>query len=210
MTVERLPRVRDPERRERILGAAAELIAERGFQGVNMDEIGTAAGIVGSGVYRHFDRKSAILVELFERIVDGLVADAETALREGSDPSAVLRQLVEGQIRFTVDERILCRVYLNEAHHLPTADQRRLRWKQRHYIDLWQDVLMGLRHDLTAARAQLLVNIAIGGIHSVLRSEPDFSDPGLTEELAAAAERVLAVPEDPAGIAAPESVSTQT
>ena len=62
--------VRDPDRRERILRAAAELIAQRGYLGVNLADIGTAAGIVGSGIYRHFDSKAAILVEMFDRVVD--------------------------------------------------------------------------------------------------------------------------------------------
>ena len=42
------PRRRDPDRAERILAAAARLIASRGFHGVGMAEIGAEAGIVGS------------------------------------------------------------------------------------------------------------------------------------------------------------------
>jgi AcrR family transcriptional regulator len=50
----------DPERKvrkERILAEAATLIARRGYLGVNLADIGGAAGIVGSGIYRHFDRR---------------------------------------------------------------------------------------------------------------------------------------------------------
>lgn len=173
-------RVRDPERRERILDAAAELIGRRGYLGTNLADIGTAAGIVGSGIYRHFDNKAAILVELFDRIVDRLVDDAETSLRGSRSPSATLVALVNDQVRFTINERLLCQVYLQESRNLPERDLRRLRWKQRHYIDLWQEALGMVRPELTSAQRQVVVHAAISIIQSVLR----FHSPMAESELA--------------------------
>ena len=40
-------RTRDPERKERILAAAADLIAQKGYHAVSIAEIGAAAGITG-------------------------------------------------------------------------------------------------------------------------------------------------------------------
>src|SRR5690349_2366764 len=57
-------RRRDPARKERILVAAAALGAARGFDAISMADIGAEAGIVGSGIYRHFDSKTAILVAM--------------------------------------------------------------------------------------------------------------------------------------------------
>jgi AcrR family transcriptional regulator len=59
-------RTRDPERKERILAAAADLIAQKGYHAVSIAEIGAAAGIIGSGIYRHFESKSSVLVDLFD------------------------------------------------------------------------------------------------------------------------------------------------
>lgn len=162
-------RVRDPERRERILAEATTLIARHGYRGVNLADIGSAAGIVGSGIYRHFDSKAAILVELFDRVVDRLIVDAEKSLQASEGSATTLAALVRGQVRFTIDERALCQVYLQEARSLPDKDIRRLRWKQRHYIDLWQEALASLREDLTPAQVQVLVHAAISAIHSSLR-----------------------------------------
>ena len=47
--------------------AAAALGAPRGFDAISMADIGAKAGIVGSGVYRHFDSKTAILVAMADR-----------------------------------------------------------------------------------------------------------------------------------------------
>jgi AcrR family transcriptional regulator len=162
-------RVRDPERKERILEAAATLIARHGYLGVNVTDIGAAAGIVGSGLYKHFDSKVAILVALFDQVVDRLIVDAEQSLRTSESAEGTLAALVRGQIRFTVAERSLCQVYLAESRNLPDQDLRRLRWKQRHYIDLWQEALSSVRQDLTPAQVQVLVHAAISAAQSWLR-----------------------------------------
>jgi AcrR family transcriptional regulator len=179
-------RVRDPERKERILTEAATLIARHGYLGVNLADIGAAAGIVGSGVYRHFDNKVAILVALFDRVVDRLIADAEESLRRSDSTETTLAALVRGQVRFTITERALCQVYLQESRNLPEQDSRRLRWKQRHYIDLWQEALLSVREDLTPAQVQVLVHAAISAVHSWLRYRNHMEE----AEVAAFLERV--------------------
>jgi AcrR family transcriptional regulator len=194
--------VRDPERKARILDAAAQLIAQYGFFGVNLTDIGTAAGIVGSGIYRHFDSKAAILVELFDRVVDRLVTDAESALQGSADPAETLGALVRGQVRFTIEERRLCQVYLQESRNLPEGDLRRLRWKMRHYIDLWQDVLGAIRPELTPPERQVLVHTTISGMHSVLRFRSPLPEDELARFMESVARHTLgldAVPVSPTG-----------
>ena len=56
--------------------AAAALGAQRGFDAISMADIGAEAGIVGSGVYRHFDSKTAILVAMADRVMDRLMTRA--------------------------------------------------------------------------------------------------------------------------------------
>ena len=46
--------MRDPARKDRILTAAANLVAQKGYHAVSMTEIGTTAGITGPAIYRHF------------------------------------------------------------------------------------------------------------------------------------------------------------
>lgn len=179
-------RARDPRRKERVLVAAAELIARNGYLGVNMTDIGAAVGITGSGIYRHFKSKAAILLALFDTVVDRLIADAEQVARTVQDPRTVLECLVRDHISFTISERQLCLVYLQESRNLPPADLRHLRWKQRHYVDLWQDALLSIRDDISAEHGQVVVHACIAGIHSVLRYEPALDD----QELRASLERV--------------------
>jgi AcrR family transcriptional regulator len=184
-------RIRDPERRERILAAAAELIARHGYLGVSLSDIGAAAGIVGSGIYRHFDTKVAILVELFDRVVDRLVAEAENMLRTAEQPDVALSWLVRQQVEFTMGERVLCEVYLQESRNLPDRDLRRLKWKQRHYVDLWLDLLRSVHPGLGPGEAQVRVHGAISAAHSVLTYHAHLDDAELAHCLESVACRIL-------------------
>jgi AcrR family transcriptional regulator len=160
-------RTRDPDRRVRILRVAASLLAERGFHGVSMADIGGAAGIVGSGVYRHFDSKSAVLVALLDEVMDRLLQTASDAAGSGRDERAVLADLVHGQVLFAVDDRALLQLYQREVHSLPDTDRRRLRRLQRHYVEEWVHVLVELRPELTDGLARASVHAAIGAVQSV-------------------------------------------
>jgi AcrR family transcriptional regulator len=57
---------------ERLLGAAMELFAEKGYERTTVGEIQEAAGLTfGSGaLYKHFPSKQAVLAEGIERFVD--------------------------------------------------------------------------------------------------------------------------------------------
>jgi AcrR family transcriptional regulator len=171
------PRTRDPARKERILLAAADLIALKGYHTVSIMDLGAAAGITGSAIYRHFGSKSAVLVELFDRVIDALLRDAqETVLNQG-DLQKALTHLIAGQVEFVVANRALAQVYHLEVNNLPHEDRRRLRRKQRLYVEEWVHLVAELRSNLTDAEARAVVHAAIAAIQSAL-----FHSVGLTED----------------------------
>lgn len=170
-------RTRDPDRKNRILQAAAELVGNRGFHSVSIADIGAAAGITGSGVYRHFDSKSAILVALFDQVIDNLLRDEQQILAANNDLADALDLLIAGQVEFVVADRQLAQVYYNEINNLPEDDRRRLRRKQRLYLEEWVHLTDELRVDLSDTDARAIVHAAIGAIQS-----PLFHHTGLAED----------------------------
>jgi AcrR family transcriptional regulator len=74
------------ERRERTIGAlltaATELMAERGYAAVTVDEIVTRAGVAKGAFYHHFASKAALL----DRLVDDLQAAVARELSEHRTP----------------------------------------------------------------------------------------------------------------------------
>lgn len=70
----------DPERRERIIGATLDLIAEQGVAGVSHRKVAARAGVpLGSMTY-HFQSREALLHEAFTRFSGTVVALFEERL----------------------------------------------------------------------------------------------------------------------------------
>lgn len=186
-------RTRDPERKNRILTAAADLVARKGYHAVSIAEIGAAAGITGSGVYRHFDSKSAVLVALFDRVIDNLLRDEQEILSHNEDLSHTLDLLITGQVQFVVDDRELAQVYYNEINNLPDEDRRGLRRKQRLYLEEWVHLVNELRDDLSDTDSRAVVHAAIGAIQSPLFHNTGLAQDRLRVLLTEAARAILGI-----------------
>ncbi len=102
-----------------------------------MQDLGAAAGIVGSGVYRHFESKVAILAELTNGVLEGLVDGARASGRARRRRRRTLAALVDFHLEFALDQSDLIAVYLGEERNLSDADRRRGRRKQRTYLGEW-------------------------------------------------------------------------
>ena len=174
-------RVRDPGRKQRILAAAAALGARRGFHAISMADIGAEAGIVGSGIYRHFGSKASILVAMLDQVMDRIANGGAEVMAAGGSDGFVLSELVRDHIATAIEHREVLAVYHREIHTLPEEDRRRLRRRQRHYIEDWVHLLAPLRRDLTDGELRLAVHAAIGAIQSTL-----FFRSGLPRERLAA------------------------
>lgn len=121
-------------REQLILQAAERLFAERSFDGVGVDAIARAAGIVGSGVYRHFASKEEILAALIDQATDALL----TSIGEPrDDPREELHNLVESHVTFALTHDRLAYIWQREQHILTEDRQRSAIRRQRRYIDRW-------------------------------------------------------------------------
>ena len=186
-------RTRDPDRKEKILRAAADLVARNGFHSVSMSDIGSEAGITGSGIYRHFDGKSSILVALFDLAMDDLRRQEREILDHATDLGQALSELIDGQVEFAVGSRQLAQVYYNEIRNLPDEDQVRLRRKQRLYLEEWVHIVRELHPDLDDAEARAIVHAAIGAIQSTLFHNIGLPADRLRAVLTRAARSVLSL-----------------
>lgn len=183
-------------RREKILSAAIELFRDQGFHAVGIDEIGAAAGITGPGVYRHYTNKHALLVAIFDRVADDLVAAADRIVAATATPEEALRALVDFHTDFALHDRSLIAVYMQEERSLPAMDRRRIRHRQRSYLEQWVTQLTAVQPELAPNEALALVHGAIGVIASVASYEPKVARERLHELLTSKATRLLLDPLD--------------
>ncbi len=163
--------------------AAAALGAQRGFDAISMADIGAEAGIVGSGIYRHFDSKTAILVAMADRVMDRLMKAADEIIAASRGERECLSMLVRDHIEVALTDRDALAVYHREVRTLPEDERRRLSRLQRHYIEEWAHLLAPLRPDLADGEVRLAVHAAIGAIQSTLFFRSGLADERLTELL---------------------------
>jgi AcrR family transcriptional regulator len=138
---------------ERILTAAMKLFRKRGFHRVAVADIGTAVGISGPAVYKHFAGKDEILSVLFLRAMERL--EARTDL-EDPDPWARLDAMVDTLVGWTLVERDLVLIYLREDRSLGAPVQRSLRRHVEAHMRRWSAVIAACRPDLPAADVETL------------------------------------------------------
>lgn len=194
-------------RREHYLNAAAELFAERGYHAVGIDDIGEATGVTGPAIYRHFSSKSALLVGLFNKLTDELVARATEIVGSTSTPEEALRSLIRYQTEMCVYDRAVISVYLTEFRSLPADDQRTLRIKQRPYLFEWMRTLGKIHPAYSEGQLRALVHASIGVSQSVVYYNSQMDDTELIDVVAKAAEATLAIP--PAEVAVMTGASSQ-
>ena len=161
------PAPRRRSRRDEILQIAVGLFASRGYHGVSMDDIGSAAGVTGPALYHHFAGKEAMLVA-------ALIPDSESLLHGGrdrvarhtGDADAALADLIDFHVEFALANPAVIALHLHELDRLPEEPRRQIRRLQRLYVEEWVGVLGRLRPGLDAAEARVLAHAAFGLMNS--------------------------------------------
>ncbi len=154
-------------RREEILQIAVGLFATRGYHGVSMDDIGTAAGVTGPALYHHFAGKEAMLAAALRPVSEGLLSGGrERVAAHNGDPKAALTSLVEFHVGFALANPAVIALQLHELDRLPEQPRREIRRLQRLYVEEWVAVLLRLRPELDAAESRVLAHAAFGLMNS--------------------------------------------
>lgn len=146
---------------QRILDAAERLFFERSFDGVGVDEIGKAAGLSGSAIYRHFESKNEILAVMFDRAVDSLLTRVPSA---PDDPQEQLRALVYAHVGFAQANPRLAAVWAKEQHCLTEPYRRAHHRRQQGYLTIWTSCLSRCYPQRSAED----VLLAVLGVHALL------------------------------------------
>jgi len=77
-----------------IISAAAEVFAEKGFEGARVDEIARRAGINKAMLYYHLGDKKALYGAVLQQFLSGAWREAEEAVRASQSSDERLRALV--------------------------------------------------------------------------------------------------------------------
>jgi AcrR family transcriptional regulator len=126
MTATRRPQRRAIETRDRLIEAAIEEFADKGFEGASTREIASRAGVAQSAVPYHFKTKDLLWRAAGERLFQLLQERLTSRLQglEGVDVVTTGRLLLTELVRFAATHPELHRFMLQEG----TAPSERLEW----------------------------------------------------------------------------------
>ncbi|MGA9494072.1 MAG: helix-turn-helix domain-containing protein [Mycobacterium sp.] len=150
--------------RERILDAAAEIAAERGYEGASIALVSAKCGLPASSIYWHFTNKDDLIAAVIERsFADWLKAwevPDEGAARDRLAGMAM--QIAKALLDSPDFLRLGLMLALERRPVEPRARAMFLQTRAQ-TCDQLSETMGGFARDLTGAQIQLLVTYAMAG-----------------------------------------------
>lgn len=153
---------RRPNRVDQILDVAVTLFDRNGYYATGMDNIGSAAGLTGPAIYRHFKSKEEILARLVTERATRSLERATVIAMEVNGPNERLHELIEFYVDELVGNPELARVAFYDRRTLSGATKESVMRLERRHIDIWIRALRDVRPDLTAPEARVIVQGMVG------------------------------------------------
>lgn len=172
-------------RRERLTVEAIAQFYARGYHDVTIEDIASAVELTPSGVYRHFESKSAILLEACERAAAELEGARERARVVSGSPREVIDALCADYVRHSFENYQLVGVWAADISALDPDDVRRMRALQRTYVNEWSEQLVQARPELSPRDALVLVLASFNVVADVVQSLRNRTNPATSRRVSA-------------------------
>lgn len=175
-------------RRELILKVAAGLFAEKGYDGVSINDIGLHAGITGPAIYRYFPGKEDILVSIYQHLYTRAFEGAALIKDSNTAGASALGRLIDLQIELATTEPEKIRIVDREERQLPPEVAKAFRQQRRELFRIWVEVAGKARTDLPAEEIEMTIHAVLALINSItMRRSSERAHPGLVHRLRAMA-----------------------
>ena len=172
-----MPRIsaqRQQDRYDAILDAAQSVFADCGYEAASISQIARLAGVSDGLIYRYFDNKRDLLIQVLARFYERIIAEMDRALAAKTGFAQRLATLVTQHLNLFVSDRELCRLVLTEVRTAGDYRGSRIHELNRRYTS----VLLRLTAEGVAegvvrpdVDARILRDLLFGGVeHLVWRS----------------------------------------
>lgn len=128
------------EKQQRVLDAALEMFASRGYAGVATNEIAKKAGVAEGTIFKTWKTKKDLLIAVvaplfFQLMAPRLIGDLKAIIdKPWPDAEAMLRALLKDRMQFVREHQLILRVVVQE---LPFHDEVRELAKKTVQRELW-------------------------------------------------------------------------
>ncbi len=176
--------------RDKILVAALDLFADKGFDATGVQEIVARAGVTKGALYHHFASKEDILFDLYGEVLGEQLADLDRILATDRDPMSKLRAVVESLVVSTAASAKAAHVFTREVSHVDSGRHQLLKRDWRRYQDTFRALIREAQAEGTFASAASpeVVSWAVFGVvtslHTWFRPDGPKSARDIAQELA--------------------------
>lgn len=139
------------ERFQALLGHAARVFAERGYDRTTMRDLAAASGMSLAGMYYYVQGKEDLLYHIQERCFTDVLEGADAATAAAADPHERLAVFIHHHVTFFASHMAEMKVLSHEAAALTGERLQGITKIKRRYVDRLERLLRDLAPDQLAA-----------------------------------------------------------
>ena len=168
-------------KRRRILRAAIEVFARKGYFAARMTDVAKAADVADGTLYLYFEGKEHLLISVFDDFMGSFVERLRTEVAKVEDPIDKLRKIVSVHLETLGADRELAHVMQIETRHSRRFMNLFTRGGLGEYFQLIREIVEEgqrsgtIRDDI---RPGLAINVVFGAVDEAVTSWLLVDEPG--------------------------------
>lgn len=152
--------------RERLLNAAAIVLADRGYAGTRLSDIAEKAQMQAPAIYYYYPSREDLIEEVMYVGAAAMLSHlrkAMAAFPETTNPSARIAAAVEAHLRNELELSNYAKAIIRNSNQLPEAVGKRARQEIAAYNGIWRELIADLeragllREDVDPGVARMIV-----------------------------------------------------
>jgi TetR/AcrR family fatty acid metabolism transcriptional regulator len=166
---------------QRILRAAIEVFARKGYFAARMTDIAKCAEVADGTLYLYFEGKEHLLLSIFDDVLSRFIDRLKEEMQHLDDPIAKLRVMVRLHLETLGRDRDLAQVLQIETRHSRRFMSLFTRGKLGEYLNLLRNIIEegqrsgAFRKDISSA---LATNVVFGAVDEMVMSWVLADQPG--------------------------------
>lgn len=129
----------------RVLGHAARIFCEKGYEGASMRDLSRACGMSLAGLYHYFASKEELLYLIQKHAFQTIIERARERLKQSADPEERIRIFLENHLEYFLANKEAMKVLTHEDETLKNGLGKEVRAIKREYYQICFDLLEDLR-----------------------------------------------------------------
>lgn len=169
------------QKRQRIVRAAIEVFAHKGFFSSRMTDVAKAASVADGTLYLYFEGKEHLLTSIFDDVLGRFIERTQSEIESIDDPIDKLRVMIRLHLETLGRDRDLAQVLQIETRHSRRFMSLLMRGKLGEYLSLLRGIIEegqdvgSFRRDISPG---LATNLVFGAVDELVNSWLLSDEPG--------------------------------